>query len=298
MYAKITHKYIWYAVGFLGLLSLYGAQQAFALTMPAMSAVSFEHDLTVGNDGQEVAALQDFLIAGGFLSLPAGVTAGHFGPLTESALAKYQASIGVLSTGYFGPITRGRITALLVNSQANPKAVSGASMMNSGIAGIHVDILSTPETWDEQYTHSITWSSFNIDPTSTVTITLNKNKQFDSVIAKKVPNTGKYDFTLPNPMSNYSKYSITVTSDANPAITDTTDSYFLAKTINRSGSARSSSGSSSSGNDSKQNVNPSPSSSSSPSPSSSGHVSYGDSVDFTASVISVLEQYLRILSGK
>jgi peptidoglycan hydrolase-like protein with peptidoglycan-binding domain len=47
------------------------------------------------------------LVADGKLVMPAGVSMGYFGPLTQSALAAYQAANGIApAVGYFGPITR------------------------------------------------------------------------------------------------------------------------------------------------------------------------------------------------
>lgn len=59
-----------------------------------------------GSRGEHVTALQDFLIEKGFLVLPEGVTKGYFGMATKKALMKYQESVGVSPTGYFGPKTR------------------------------------------------------------------------------------------------------------------------------------------------------------------------------------------------
>ena len=59
-----------------------------------------------GSRGEHVTALQDFLIEKGFLVLPEGATKGYFGMVTKKALMKYQESVGVSPTGYFGPKTR------------------------------------------------------------------------------------------------------------------------------------------------------------------------------------------------
>jgi peptidoglycan hydrolase-like protein with peptidoglycan-binding domain len=67
-------------------------------------------DMTVGSTGANVVELQDYLIGKGLLTMPAGVSKGYFGSLTQSALAAYQMSMGISpASGYFGPITRGSI---------------------------------------------------------------------------------------------------------------------------------------------------------------------------------------------
>jgi peptidoglycan hydrolase-like protein with peptidoglycan-binding domain len=52
-----------------------------------------------------VVSLQSFLEAKGFLVMPAGVAKGYFGGLTKTAVVAYQASKGLPTTGFFGPMT-------------------------------------------------------------------------------------------------------------------------------------------------------------------------------------------------
>lgn len=76
------------------------------------ASMMFTTDLTVGSQGADVTALQQWLVAKGFLQMPAGVAYGYFGTLTKSALAAYQASVGITpAAGYFGPITRAKVNA-------------------------------------------------------------------------------------------------------------------------------------------------------------------------------------------
>ncbi len=77
----------------------------------APASTSFTRDLTIGSRGDDVSALQTLLESRGMLMMPAGVAKGYFGALTKSALAKYQASVGLPATGYFGPLTRGQIAS-------------------------------------------------------------------------------------------------------------------------------------------------------------------------------------------
>ena len=82
----------------------------------------FAHNLTLGMRGGDVSALQQFLIAGGFLKNTAPT--GYFGPLTKSALGAWQASVDISpAAGFFGPISRIKINttigqALIDTSQA------------------------------------------------------------------------------------------------------------------------------------------------------------------------------------
>jgi N-acetylmuramoyl-L-alanine amidase len=66
----------------------------------------YARNLTVGSRGADVTALQNHLIAKGYL---ASTATGYFGGLTKSALVKLQKEMGLPSTGYFGPMTRGAL---------------------------------------------------------------------------------------------------------------------------------------------------------------------------------------------
>ncbi len=75
-----------------------------------ISSYSFYRDLTMGSRGEDVVALQNFLISTGYLVMPAGVDKGYFGELTKTALRNWQAARGITpSAGYFGPKTRAAI---------------------------------------------------------------------------------------------------------------------------------------------------------------------------------------------
>jgi peptidoglycan hydrolase-like protein with peptidoglycan-binding domain len=82
---------------------------------PAVSStVTFNRNLSLWMQGNDVAALQDFLIAQASgqaaQKLKAHGTTKVFGILTYNALKEYQRSVGISPTGYFGPLTRRSIT--------------------------------------------------------------------------------------------------------------------------------------------------------------------------------------------
>jgi murein L,D-transpeptidase YcbB/YkuD len=69
----------------------------------------FENFLSEGSEGADVTALQDRLIADGYLT--AGNATGYFGPLTAQAVASYQKAYGISPVGYVGPGTRAELNA-------------------------------------------------------------------------------------------------------------------------------------------------------------------------------------------
>lgn len=75
----------------------------------------FKRNFSQGMVGEDVKELQKFLNANNFIIAKNGFGSpgnetNTFGPATKSALIKFQASIKIFpSSGYFGPITRGKI---------------------------------------------------------------------------------------------------------------------------------------------------------------------------------------------
>ncbi len=105
--------------------------QLSAMSGGATVSSSFTTDLTVGSKGAEVTALQDMLVAGGYLTMPAGVAKGYFGALTKAAVAKWQVAKGITpAAGYFGPKSRaaaaGSVTTTTTTTTTVP-AVTGIS---------------------------------------------------------------------------------------------------------------------------------------------------------------------------
>lgn len=70
-----------------------------------VSAYAFARNLGYGATGDDVTELQKMLMAEGYLNIK--VATKWFGPLTKSALAKWQKANGIPNTGYFGVISRG-----------------------------------------------------------------------------------------------------------------------------------------------------------------------------------------------
>lgn len=85
------------------------------------STYNFTIDLTIGSTGADVNALQAMLIASGDLAI--ATPTGYFGPLTQAALAKWQAARGIVpASGYFGPLTQAAIAAAAVTPAMTDEA--------------------------------------------------------------------------------------------------------------------------------------------------------------------------------
>ncbi len=132
------------------------AQAAIAnsATTPAASSYTYNTDLTVGSTGADVTALQNTLIANG--DLASGLNTGYFGALTKAGVMKWQASVGVSSTGYFGPLSRAKLNASSTTTTTTTTTTTGGStsstVTNTGVEGIlTVNLNSTPSSGQNVY---------------------------------------------------------------------------------------------------------------------------------------------------
>lgn len=83
-----------------------------AFLQSQVSDYVFTNNLSRGSRGEEVRKLQEFLISEKVLILDTTTT--YFGPLTQAALAKWQAQHDIApAVGYFGPITRPKVNAVI-----------------------------------------------------------------------------------------------------------------------------------------------------------------------------------------
>ena len=122
-----------YAINFCIILALIVAP-AYALAQTSSTnCLVPDRNVGIGSvdayDGA-VSFIQNLLVREGLLFMPVGVQTGYFGNMTQTALASYQARMGIYpATGYFGPLTRAHLrsqcnTSYILNVEAPTKIVS------------------------------------------------------------------------------------------------------------------------------------------------------------------------------
>jgi len=100
----------------------------------AATSATFTRDLTVGSKGDDVSALQQVLVDGGYLNIAAPT--GYFGAMTKAALAKYQAENGIApAIGYFGPKTRAAMSAVSTVPGTTPGTTPVGGITTPGVEG-------------------------------------------------------------------------------------------------------------------------------------------------------------------
>lgn len=116
----------------------------------------FSRSLSIGATGIEVTQLQAYLNAHGYLTVS---PTGYFGPLTQSAVARWQATggvvgLGVSGSGIFGPLSRAYFSRSCAPIGGNPGAGSGSTSTmqnalnfsatpNLGLAPLTVQFVTT-----------------------------------------------------------------------------------------------------------------------------------------------------------
>jgi peptidoglycan hydrolase-like protein with peptidoglycan-binding domain len=111
----------------------------YATPNTGISSGTFLTDLSIGSRGEDVSALQIFLMEHGYdiPSISSGATKrGYFGVQTKNALIAYQQSVGLSGTGVLGPITRGKMNSGAVG-------VTQGTIINPG----QVNVITTQPTY-------------------------------------------------------------------------------------------------------------------------------------------------------
>lgn len=127
-------------------------------------------DMTLGSQGASVVELQDMLISKGHLVMPAGVSKGYFGALTQSALAKYQAAMGITpASGYFGPATK---ASVVCSTTTTTTTTTGSLSGGDGdVASLTKTTSGTETTLGEGKTEDVLGFDLEADDNSDLEVT-------------------------------------------------------------------------------------------------------------------------------
>ncbi|MEK7536918.1 MAG: peptidoglycan-binding protein [Patescibacteria group bacterium] len=156
------------AAGAEAITSQISALQAKIAGLSGPASVSqFVRNLTIGSSGEDVKSLQKFLNSAGFKIANSGPGSpgsetNLFGSLTKTALAKWQVANGVPpASGYFGPLTRAKITSVSVpvatpvqTPQALGAAFNFTRSLTVGSQGADVKALQDYLTTTGHFTYS------------------------------------------------------------------------------------------------------------------------------------------------
>lgn len=127
------------------LLAQIAALQA-SMSGSSSSCYTFSTDLTLGSTSEGVRALQVFLNNKGYMIATAGPGSKgnettYFGGLTRTALAKYQAAVGISpAAGYFGPITRAKVNADCTTTNPGTGTGTGTGSTGGALTGGEADL--------------------------------------------------------------------------------------------------------------------------------------------------------------
>ncbi len=114
----------------LGIISPDKAAAAKAAVTSSSASVVITRDLTIGSQGNDVAALQN--------AIGVSPATGYFGSITKAAVQKYQAAHGISTTGYVGPLTRASLNSSMTTTTTTTTTSGGSTtttVVNSGVEG-------------------------------------------------------------------------------------------------------------------------------------------------------------------
>ncbi len=96
----------------------------FATVASAQDLLTYNLRMGMKADAQ-VAIMQNLLISQGYLS--SGNSTGNFGPLTYKAVRTFQSENSIDSTGFVGPLTRGKMNALIAGGATSAQYLPGCT---------------------------------------------------------------------------------------------------------------------------------------------------------------------------
>lgn len=95
-----------------------GEGVCFNMSQTCPVTLIFTRELKSGDSGIDVVSLQEFLISQKYMTKPKGVMLGTFGPITSTALLKYQKQNGLPATGIFDTASRNAFDSMAIFGDA------------------------------------------------------------------------------------------------------------------------------------------------------------------------------------
>lgn len=101
--------------------------------------------LDLGSRGAQVSSLQEFLATNPYI-YPEGLITGYYGSLTGGAVSQFQASYNLPAVGRVGPLTMGKINALIASGQGLDITAPSITSLGATAAGGTATISVTTDT--------------------------------------------------------------------------------------------------------------------------------------------------------
>ncbi len=164
----------------------------------ASSCYVWSTNLTIGSRGPDVVALQTWLLGNGF-DIPALSSGrqqrGVYSYQTAGAVAKYQASVGIPATGYFGALTRAALNGSCTTTNPTQSSVTVVNPKGG-------------ETITQGQNFTIQWSTQNIPSNSETYIYLVNSANgviVDEIASGLNASSGQFSWntTLPEIVQGY-----------------------------------------------------------------------------------------------
>ncbi len=175
------------------------AQKASAQTS---SCIVFSNNFGYGaydySSSGSVSSLQTFLAGQGYFN-SAYFGTGHYGAITLRSVAQFQASHGVPSTGFVGPLTRALIQQLSCGTNPPPIPTGGVSLYNEsptvGVVGTTVTLTGFGFTNNNTILMDGNVAATNVPITSSIAIACTTNPTCHGGINQSIV------FTIPSSLS-------------------------------------------------------------------------------------------------
>lgn len=186
------------------------------ISTPMIASAALYRQLSIGAVGADVSELQTFLALDSTI-YPQGLTTGYFGPLTATAVSKFQTKNGIDAVGRVGPIT-----LAVLNAQMTGGISTGQDVSAPIITSVHTSVAATSAT--------ISWTTNDVAQGKVYfdTAPIRLSNTFDETGINSVEPTVSGTLAQADTLSRTSQ-SVTITS-----LTANTTYYYLIEVLDSS----------------------------------------------------------------